>query len=282
MTAAAKLAELVLQELGIDRKPDLDAVCKRLGIRVREVSSTAFDGTLVRSRSAQKGIIAVRASIPEHGRKRFTVAHEIGHFVIPHHRLLKNICRENIVDSYKPSLRQEELEANEFAGAFLLPTRAVVNRWDLKEPSLHDISSVADEFETSLTATARRFVDLTEAAMVLLWQTAGKVDWLHKSIAFRYYLPVAELPAPSSMAGRLFAGEAVPDDFEPIDPSLWLDRRDADKVQSLREHSVLLPNYSAVLTLLLIEHGAPAEEAEELLEVLDPDAFTLDRKRWPR
>lgn len=281
-SAASKLAALVLQELEIDGKPDLQVVCKRLGIRVREVASTAFDGTLVRSRSAQKGVIGVRASIREHGRKRFTVAHEIGHFVLPHHRLLKNMCRENAVDSYKPSLRQEELEANEFAGVFLLPANVIVNKWNLSEPSLKEISSIADEFETSLTATARRFVDLTEAAMVLLWQSAGTIEWFHKSSAFTYYLPLAELPAPSSMAGRLFAGEVVPDDFEPIDPSLWLDRRDADKVQSLREHSILLANYSAVLTLLLVEGGAPAGEPEELLKELDPDSFTLDRERWSR
>lgn len=72
MTAPARLADLLLKKLGIDGKPDLDLVCKRLGLRVREVLSVAFDGTLVRSRSVQKGIIGVRKSIREHTRKRFS------------------------------------------------------------------------------------------------------------------------------------------------------------------------------------------------------------------
>jgi len=281
-TAAAKLAGLLLRELEIDGKPDLNVVCERLGLRVREVASNGFDGTLIRSRSTQKGIIAVRKSIREHGRKRFTVAHEIGHFVLPHHRLLGNVCHEKVVESYKTSMKQVEFEANEFAGAFLLPARAVAKRFRLSEPSLENISSVANQFETSLSATARRFVDLTDAALVLLWQVAGKVEWFHKSDAFTYYLPLAELPAASSMAGRLFARKTATDDFEPVDPNIWLDRRDAEKVETLLEHSVKLGNYDAVLTLLWVESGSPVGEADDLVEELDPDAFTLRRKRWPR
>ena len=73
---------------------------------MREVTSIGFDGTLVRSKSAQKGVIGVRESIWENSRKRFTVAHEIGHFVIPYHRLLKNVCGERIIDSYRSTLAQ--------------------------------------------------------------------------------------------------------------------------------------------------------------------------------
>ncbi len=282
MTAAARLAGLLLRDLEIDGKPDLDVVCERLGLRVREVPSNGFDGTLVRSRSAQKGIIAVRKSIREPARKRFTIAHEIGHFVLPHHRLLGNVCREKVVESYKASIKPAELEANEFAGAFLLPTTAVAKRFGLSEPSLENISSVANEFETSLSATARRFVDLTDVAVVLLWQVADRVEWFHKSDAFTYYLPLAELPASSSIAGRLFAGESVPDDFEPIEPNLWLSKRDAENVEAMREHSVRLPNYDAVITLLWVEGGTPSSDTGGLLDELDPDGFTLDRKRWPR
>ena len=82
--------------------------------------------------------------------------------------------------------------------------------------------------------------------------------------------------------GGLFAGKTAPDDFEPVDPNIWLDRRDAAKVETLREHSIKLANYSAVLTFLWVEGGPPAGKANDLLEELDPDAFTLDRKRWPR
>ena len=87
------------------------------------------------------------------------------------------------------------------------------------------------------------------------------------------------------MAGRLFASGASGNDFERVDPILWLSRRDAEKVDMLLEHSVSLPNYEAVLTLLWVvkTRGSTEEYYEEpYLEDLDPEGFTLKRKRWPR
>ena len=284
MKAVAELAELLLENLKITGKPDLSLVCRKLGLRVIEVPSVGFDGTLVRSKSAQKGVIGVRESIREHGRKRFTVAHEIGHFVIPKHRFLKNVCEERIIDSYRSTLNRAELEANQFAAEFLLPAPAVRTRFE-GEPSLARISSVAEEFETSLSATARRFIDLTEASVALLWQQDGKVEWFHKSDTFTYFLPLEEIPSSKSMAGRLFAGRAGGDDFDLVNPILWLSSRDAERVDVMLEHSVSLPNYEAVLTLLwVVKTKGSAEEYYEdpYLEELDPEGFTLKRKRWPR
>ena len=284
MKTATELAKLLLEKLKITGKPNLDAVCKALGLRVREVPSVGFDGTLVRSKSAQKGVIGVRESIREYGRKRFTVAHEIAHFVIPSHRFLKNVCAGNSIDSYRSTLNQTEIEANQFAAEFLLPAPAVRTRFG-DVPSLAKISSVAKEFETSLSATARRFIDLTDSSVVLLWQQDGRVEWFHKSDTFTYFLPLEGIPSSNSMAGRLFAGGAGGNGFEPVDPFLWLSRRDAEKVDMLLEHSVSLPRYDSVLTLLwvVVSKGLAEENYEEpYLEELDPEGFTLKRKRWPR
>ena len=284
MKAPAELAKLLLEKLQITGKPDLDIVCRRLGLRLREVQSAGFDGTLVRSKSAQKGIIGIRESIREHGRKRFTVAHEIGHYVIPNHRSLKNVCAGKIIGSYRSTLNKAELEANHFAAELLLPATAVRTRFE-GDPSFARISSVAEEFETSLSATARRLVDLTGSSVAMIWQVGGKVEWFHTSDAFTYYLPLDEIPSSRSMAGRLFAGRTGGSGFETVNPLLWLSRRDAEKVDVVLEHSLDLPNYGAVLTLLwVVETKGAAEESygDPYLEEMDPDDFTLKRKRWPR
>ena len=49
---------------------------------MREVPANGFDGALVRSKAGQKGIIAVNSRLREASRKRFTIAHEIGRYVI--------------------------------------------------------------------------------------------------------------------------------------------------------------------------------------------------------
>ncbi len=285
MSPAAQLANLVAQKLSTGPKPDLNDICKKLGLRVKEVPASGFDGALVRSRSAQKGIVAVNAGIREQSRKRFTIAHEIGHFVIPHHRLLGNICEQRAIESFSTRLRRPELEANEFAAEFLLPSAVLRRTFNLREFSLAQISTVANEFDTSLTATTRSFLNLTDLPCALVWSVSGNARWFARSAAFRFFLPLEELPGPASFAAKLFSGAAVPSNFAAVQPDAWLNRPDAETVETLLEHSVFLPNYDAVLTLLWARvHTAAAydDEREEFLEEMNPEDFTLGRQRWPR
>ena len=65
----------------------------------------------------------------------------------------------------------------------------------------------------------------------------------------------------------------------------WLDRQAAENVDTLLEHSISLPNYNAVLTLLWaykVETMPTRHDEEVLLDDLDPEDFTLNRRRWPR
>ncbi len=79
MSPAAQLAVHLSQRFVKSAPPDLKSLCKELGLRVQEVPAKGFDGALIRSLAGQKGIIAVKASLREASRKRFTIAHEIGH-----------------------------------------------------------------------------------------------------------------------------------------------------------------------------------------------------------
>jgi len=162
VTPAADLANYVAQKFIKTAPPDLTALCRDLGLRIREVPANGFDGALVRSKAGQKGIVAVKASIREKSRKRFTIAHEIGHFVIPHHRNLGNICEDRKIESFDRHLNQPEIEANEFAAELLLPSALLRRRFNLAEFSLAQISAVAADFETSLTATTRSYLTLTD------------------------------------------------------------------------------------------------------------------------
>lgn len=286
MTPAAQLAKVVLDTFEIEGKPDLSALCRELGLRIKEVDSTGFDGALVCSIGSQKGIIAIRRSIRELPRKRFTVAHEIGHFVIPYHRRIGNVCESRAVERFGNGLRQSEIEANEFAAELLMPSRVVRSRLSLKEPRLSEIGQVAHEFETSLTATTYRYLDLTDFACAMVWSEINRAVWYHASESFPFRLPCAELPTSASIAGQLFARRSVGSGSHAIAPILWLRSRDAECVQIMIEDSVHMPSYGAVLSLLWIakmddtRNRRSAED--EMVQELDPQEFTLKRKKWPR
>src|SRR5208282_5339969 len=140
------LANYVAQKFLNTVPPDLTALCRDLGLRIREVPAQGFDGALIRSKAGQKGIVAVKASIREASRKRFTLAHEIGHFIIPHHRNIENICEERKIESFDRNLNRPEMEANEFAAGLLLPSGALRKRFNLAQFSLAQISAVAAEY----------------------------------------------------------------------------------------------------------------------------------------
>ncbi len=42
-----------------------------------------------------------------------------------------------------------------------------------------------------------------------------------------------------------------------------------------------LTNYDAVLSFLWIDDEIDRDETPELLDELDPDEFTINRRRWP-
>jgi Zn-dependent peptidase ImmA (M78 family) len=285
VTEAAQLASLLLDQFKVSAKPDLDEICRALGLRVREKDFAGFDGVLIRGKNAQKGIIGINASIREASRKHFTVAHEIGHFVIPYHQHLKTTCIANVIDRFGRGLLRPELEANEFASELLLPSKIVRDRLQLRQPSLATIGLVANEFETSLSATTWRFLDLTELPCAMVWSQEGKAVWYRTSEALPLKLPLKDLPAPPSVAGRIFAGQEIVSGPEEVDPDLWFYPSQAQRINLLVEDSIPLVNYDAVFTLLWVVHMEASngdDDEEERLEELDPREFTLGRTRWPR
>jgi len=283
VTSPSELALRLLDRLGIQGKPDLAQIAERIGLRIEEVDAQAFEGSLVRALSGPKGIIAIKKTIREPTRKRFTIAHEIGHYIIPGHRTLENVCTTGMVETWLENLLKPESQANEFAVELLLPARNVRGPLRLGDPSLDTIARVANQFETSLTATALRFINLTDLACAVVWSERNRARWYRKSKGLPFYLPKEILPCEGSHASRVAKGRDGQKDFAQVSSETWLDHRDADRVERVLEHSVQLPNYDAVLTLLWFHLKDETDnEDPATLDDLDPDDFTLRRKRWPR
>jgi hypothetical protein len=281
VTSPADIASTLTERLGVHEAPDLSLIASRIGLRIRELDAEGFEGTLVRALDGPKGIIGVSRSIRENTRKRFTIAHEIGHYLIPGHRVLENVCESAAVESWQKGLARPEIEANEFAIELLLPARLVRDSLKLTDPSLHTIRRVAEEYETSLTATTCRYVGLTDLSCLVVWSERKRAKWCRPSPGFPFYFSTDDVPSEGSFAYRLFENKSAPHDLAEAPPEAWLDRRDAQKVARLFEHSIFLPYYEAVLTLLWLQlRDLPDEEST--LEELEPEDFTLNRKRWPR
>ncbi len=82
------------------------------------------------------------------GRRRFTIAHEIGHFVLHPER-----CRPERGGAVNEAERMEEREADAFAAELLMPEHLV--REAVREQGL-DVARLADRFEVSRKAMQAR------------------------------------------------------------------------------------------------------------------------------
>jgi hypothetical protein len=89
----AACARSLLKRLGVNGVPNVLEVAKALRLKVKEEALEGCEGVLIRPRGVNRGIIAVRMDIRSPGRKRFTVAHEIGHYVLPKHDEGGAICK---------------------------------------------------------------------------------------------------------------------------------------------------------------------------------------------
>jgi len=105
-------------------------------------------------------------------RRRFSIAHELGHLEM--HRLQSRLalCTGEDIDDWRGrrASAHREQDANEFAAALLLPERFLGPLCTHKAPSLELVAELADTFEVSLTATALRYLHFCNEACAVVFE----------------------------------------------------------------------------------------------------------------
>lgn len=281
---ARTFANELVTSLKLGAPVDLVDVCRLLGLEIRYCDASGFDGALVCSKENRVGTVLIKKSIRELGRMKFTIAHEIAHYVLPHHGASGSVCRPKDVENWDRRLPEEEQEANVFAGELLIP-QSLVEAPQLREkPTFHAIRALSARFETSLTAAAYRAMQLTPFRAAIVWSTNASIRWFKASDEFEAFVSVRESVAEGTYAHDCFKGIAVPDDLKRVNSHLWLAASTGANPDYIFEQSLLLPFYNSVLTLLYIEQTAHSlqDEEEGKLEELEPESFTLQRRKWPR
>jgi len=177
-------------------------------------------------------------------RQRFSVAHELGHFLNPWHKPIepsgKFACRpEDMRKSWgKPPPEAsrhliQEAEANRFAIELLAPKKFV--RPFLRGiPDLTSVWRLAKTLDLSREASARRYVELHDQPTALVFSVDGVVRYVQRhpdfpSVLYQPGQRLSELPSAVDKS-RLSAHEEA-------DPCDWLvlPGRDALIVQTLSQ-----------------------------------------------
>jgi hypothetical protein len=279
-------AKALLAELKVSGTANARMIANQLQLDVNELDVKGFDGALVRAKGTPFGAIIIRDSIRESGRKNFTVAHEIGHFVLPGHENTDLVCTSTEVSNWSDSAKGVEREANEFAAELLMPEITVRQIIGTSEPSLGLIEKIASSCEASLSASAWRFCHLTGHRCAVVWSGAeAGSSWSRRSDEFRFGVSLAGATRQGTFANDCFAGRDTPDRPGPVVAHLWIDSQNVAADARIWEQSKALRSYSSVLTLLWIKERIEIysdSDDEAGLDELDAEQFTMNRRRWPR
>ena len=278
----SKRAALIIEELNIRFPSEIYVrdIAMSLGALVRERDLKGCEARLVRKGNI--GIISVKGQIPEEGRKRFAIAHEIGHFVL-HTGTQLILCNEDDMHIWNES-KTQEIEANEFAASLLMPQEIFIRFMKQGQPTLDIISELAKEFRTTLTATALRYVRFSKEPCALVVSRDGFIKWYKKSDSFNFHAKVGEKLSFDTFAFGFFDGLNLPKVPDSVPARAWL-AGNINEESNLFEQSFSLGSYGVVLSLLWIYDDVKTtyrrydEEPEEPeYDLTNP--FTPDGKRW--
>ena len=250
-----RLAEALVGQLPGSTGPvPVEEIAAALDIvEITRAHLVGLEACLICDALKSEGMIVLRSDATLR-RRRFSIAHELGHFLNEWHHPGADgrfaCSRSDMGDPRGPwDHRRMEREANIFAIELLAP-RTRMQPYLRHPPDLHDLHdalAIAEAFRISREAAFRRYVALHSAPLAVLFSAAGRLRYID--------------PGPAFPGTRLAAGDplALLQLRDPpgtvirhgrLDPSTWL--RQADEVTLTAQTLSQADGYAATLL-----HAAP-------------------------
>ncbi len=275
---AVQLTTLLNAAYGLDRFPiDVAGLARDFSAQrfpgdaitlIKGDNLPGFDGALLRAPVGKAGWgIFYNSGIASPGRVNFTLAHELGHYLLHRTQFPKGVqCGEQDIVRWDSEYAQIEQQANQFAAYLLMPFDDYRRQIDAKARiDLDVISHCANRYQVSLIAAILRWLHYTERRAVLVVSRDDFILWSWASEAalktrtfFRASQGPVEIPAASLASTRATPADARAGVMHR--PGVWFP-------EEVQEMTIFSEQYDFVVTLLLMEDAVryipPDPDAEE-------------------
>lgn len=194
---------------------------------------SGIDGML--SKRAKKGdwCIAYDESVKVPGRINFTLAHELGHYLCHRQRQAEFRCGQGaMLDYYGEASRTLEKEANVFASYLLMPATDFRQQVEGQAVSLELLGAIADRYQTSFTATALKWLEMTSEAAMLVVARDEFVCWSYPSrlaSSKRAYFPPGTPVPESAIQGLHTSASNSQNNWRSVPAGVWHPSLEADE-----------------------------------------------------
>jgi len=248
----------ILEQYQINKLPvDPRVIAEKERIKVEPITDTeeGVSGMLIRSR--EEYCILYATYLGNTSFENFSIAHELGHFFLEGHpdHIFQN---GNIHKSAENFTSDNEIErqADIFAASLLMPENLFSDKITEYEKGMSCIEAMSKLCNTSLTATAIRYAELTRDKVIVIVSTKGIINYCCISNAV-FNLKGVEIPKKGSRIPKGTATERFSADssllfkqdllYQETDFRDWVE---CIKSKKANEEAKGLGKYGKVLTVI--------------------------------
>jgi IrrE N-terminal-like domain len=160
---------------------DLDEFAKAEGVEVRYRPLDGCEARLVVL--GERGVISVKHDFKSPGRQRFSLAHEIAHWM-RHRKVGGMLCAMDDIAPTNTEAKSRESEANAYASQLVLPDYLVAPRVGTFALTLDGAQDLAKLFNSSMTAAALKLLRHTDRPIAVICHKPNGPIWFRKAEAF--------------------------------------------------------------------------------------------------
>jgi hypothetical protein len=248
---------------------------------IQEFDTEGFEGGLITDTARSRGVILTSNSHPF--RRRFTIGHELGHFLIPTHmpnaegRFLCSREDMRLLTAAENDRRgRMEVEANRFSSLILMPPPLLRPYLRLRrDPDIGHMAKLAAEFEVSKQAMANAYAHYQGEILAFVFTKGGKVLFPYKHLEFPFITVRSGQPVPQgSLLKRRGARNGIVSDVCECVPDIWINVERGRRAPQLYEQVLGQRDDFAIIMLWL---EPPEDDDEE--EDRDSDRTVKERLR---
>jgi len=274
LTRAVRRAENFLKEKGICTLPINPfeiAEMLEITVQAKPVDKPGVSGMLVRCGN-DFGIFYA-TNIPNRGFQRFSVAHEIGHYMLDGH--IDHVFSNGTTHESRGGFVSDdsyEREADYFAAGLLMPDPMFSKEMGRYPDGLCAIKSLAQKCEVSLTATAIRYAQKTAAPVAVVVSEGKIIKYCFMSEALKEYKgidwPKKNTPLPFSVRTYEFNMDAKnilnhKEDSDTTDLMSWFG---GNREVGATEEIIGLGSYGKTMTVISLKDFADEEDENKDIE----------------
>lgn len=263
------VAAILKHHPDLPRPVPVEDLARAVGIQdIKDLEVDGFEGGLISNEQKSAGYVMVRLGMAPR-RRRFTIGHELGHFLIPTHQGAQQCTKQDLRETRRDDIyRRREAEANRFSAGLLMPkpmfTRDML---ELGSVDVAHIRQLGDLYDTSMEATANRYVELSREACAIVFAHEGIVRYARSSRAFPRLLVERGSKLPLMAAATRSGASSGVQPWREVPGGVWLECELGRRPSAvLEQHLIQANGYSVIILQVEDQELEEREEAEDLTE----------------